>query len=92
MRLAECEAETICNLGKGSETSEIFILFFKKFWWTELIKDFGTLLVEKENFNLSDLLSQTEEKMKNEKEKYNVLEASHLVKVALNILKLTNKI
>merc|ERR1711971_507898 len=47
MGLAECEAETICNL-------------------------------EKENFNLSDLLSQAEAKMKNEKEKYKVLEASHL--------------
>ena len=57
-----------------------------------MIKDFGTPLVEKENFNLSDLLSQAEEKLKNEKEKYKILEASHLVKVALNILKLAKRL
>ena len=56
-----------------------------------MIKDFGTPLLEKENFNLSDLLSQAETKMKNEKEKYKVLEASHLVKVVLKILKLAKK-
>ena len=65
MRLAECEAETICNLGKGLEINLI------GFWFPS---------AEKENFNLSDMLSQAEEKLKKEKEKYKVLETSHLVK------------
>ena len=70
MRLAECEAETICNLGKRSKINEKMYLI-----------DTLTPSVEKENFNLSDMLSQAEEKLKNEKEKYKVLETSHSVKV-----------
>ena len=65
MRLAECEAETICNLGKDLEINLI------AFWFPS---------AEKENFNLSDMLSQTEDKLKKEKEKYNGLETSHMVK------------
>ena len=79
MRLAECEAETICNLGKGSKinlhntiSSYSFGIVINQISWTPS--------VEKENFNLSDMLSQAEEKLKNEKEKYKVLETSHSVK------------
>ena len=65
MRLAECEAETICNLGKILEINLMV------FWFPSS---------EKENFKLSDMLSQAEEKLKKEKEKYKVLETTHLVK------------